>query len=203
MDVLSRGEPAPLSPRPQPVSVPSSPSVPDLLRRSREGDERATGELWSLVYHELHGLAARCMQRQKEAHTLQATALAHEAFLRLAHHSPEGTREDFLALASCAMRSVLVDHARAKQRSKRQLPGLRIDLGAVAEEYEARSLGILELDEALDRLAQIDPPLARIVELRFFGGLTMAEVAARLDMSARTVARQWDLARSWLRKELS
>ena len=165
------------------------------------GDGRDAGDLFSLVYEELHALAERQMGRQGGDHTLQATALVNEAYLRLFGHEWRN-REHFLCVAAKAMRSILVDHARKKKSKKRDGGGRRISLDELAETYTRSARDLMELDEALDRLGEVDPELVRLVELRFFGGLTMEETASLLDISVRTAQREWGVARAWLWREM-
>ncbi|MCB9896639.1 MAG: sigma-70 family RNA polymerase sigma factor [Planctomycetes bacterium] len=177
-----------------------------LLNRLRDGDADAAAELFPLVYDELHRLAARDMQRQPAGHTLQPTALVHEAFLKLVGRTGGASdRAHFFRLAAQAMRSVLVDHARGRRRAKRGGDALRVTLDEplVAESSDARLPDLLDVDEALAELAAVDEPLVRIVELRFFAGLTAAEAADVLGVSSRTVERGWRTARAWLLARLS
>jgi len=169
-------------------------------------DGRGDGDAgeWDAIYRKLYELARWRMSRQAADHTLQATALVHEAFLKL--ERGEGPlpaeHDELVALAASAMRSVLVDHARAKGRTKRPPRERRVELDDFAASYEARAHDLLALDEALVRLAGFDPRMARLVELRFFGGLTMEELAGVLDLPKRTAEREWQTARAWLRREL-
>lgn len=173
-----------------------------LLRRLRGGDTSAAEELLSLVHAELHELARRAMGGQHPGHTLQPTALLNEAWIRLTE-SPgdyEG-RSHFLGVASRAMRTILVDHARRRRAAKRS-GGERVPLDSLVEPYEDRALDLLGLDEALRDLGEVDPELVQLVELRFFGGLTHEEIAGARGCSVRTVERAWSTARSWLRQRL-
>lgn len=176
-----------------------------LLNRMGEGDTGAEGRLFDLVCRELRAEAHRQMRRQPEGHTLQTTALVHEAWLRLVRltGSDWADRRHFLAVASRAMRSVLVDHAKARHRKKRDPGGRKLPLDVVTVAYEERSGDLLSLDAALTRLGEVDPDAVRVVELRFFGGLAMPEVARVIGCSQRTAERQWTFARAWLRKELA
>lgn len=175
-----------------------------LLQRLASGDPAAASELFPLVYAELHRLAERQMASERKDHTLQPTALVHEAYLRLAGGEPAGIadRQHFLCLAARAMRSVLVDHARSRGADKRGGKGLRVTLhdGMVTEESQGPLL--LALDDALAKLGGMDEQLARIVELKFFGGLTIDQTAAALQVSTPTVERGWRLARAWLQGEV-
>ena len=144
------------------------------------------------------------MREQRKDHTLQATALVNEAYLRL-HDGRELAATDrigFLALASTAMRCVLVDHARSRGRDKRQPPGERVPLDALLVAYEDRAVDMLALDEGLERMDAFDPEMARAVEMRFFGGLSAEETAGFLGIPLRTFERRWQAARAWLRAEI-
>jgi RNA polymerase sigma-70 factor (ECF subfamily) len=178
--------------------------VTELLERSRAGDEGAMDELLPLVYEELLQIADRYLVKERNDHTLQATALVHEAYLRLIdqHSRDWQNRGHFLALAATAMRRILVNHAHAHNAAKRGGRQGRVTLHEVAAEMEARAFDLVALDEALQRLAQRDEQSAKIVERRFFAGLTEAEIAQLLGVSTRTVERGWRLARAWLKKEI-
>ncbi len=176
-----------------------------LLARASAGDEQADLELAPLLYGELRRVAERCMGNQGAEHTLQPTALVHEAWMRLSSAGGAAVtdRVHFLRLAARTMRHVLVDHARAKATQKRDVARQRVPLDGVLASFEERSLDVLALSAALEGLAAKDPELARIVELRFFAGLTVEQVADVLGVSARTVHRTWRVARLWLRDELA
>jgi RNA polymerase sigma factor (TIGR02999 family) len=180
-----------------------------LLNRLGRGDRAAEAELLDALYDELHVLAQGYMERQRAGHTLQATALVHEAWMRVSlQEAPSfDGRRQFFALASRAMRAVLVDHARARQASKREahanavrLEGVDAVAGAMADDGQ---LDLVALDGALERLGEIDADLLRLVELRFFGGLSQEEIAELQGVSARTVQRSWRAARAWLHRALS
>ncbi|MCP3919034.1 MAG: sigma-70 family RNA polymerase sigma factor [bacterium] len=175
-----------------------------LLQRMQDGDAGAAQELLPVVYEELHRLAARAMGRQNQDHTLQATALLNEAWIRLveAEGGEWNSRNHFLAVAAKAMRSVLVDHARRRGSEKRGGTHGRVELDRALGLFEQRSTDLLALDDALGELAQMDPILARIVELRFFGGLKNSEIAELEGCSLRTVERGWSTARAWLYQRL-
>ena len=160
-------------------------------------------ELLELTYAELRRLAERHLARERPDHTLQPTALVNEAFLRL--RSAEGItdEEHFLATASRAMRHILVDHARAKGRQKRGGDAERVELDAVVEMFDKSSVDLVALADALDGLEAMDPELARLVELRFFGGLSEDAAANVLGVSRRTASRGWVIAKNWLREKLS
>ena len=178
--------------------------VTRLLGRLSEGDRTAAEELLPLLYGELKGLAVRSMRGERADHTLQPTALVHEAYLRLiGSEAPRfEDRTHFVRLAARAMRNGLVDHARAKKAQKRGSGVEPASLDAVLAVFEEQQLDVLALHEALERLAAMDEPLARLVELRFFAGLTIEETANALGVSTPTVERHWRVARMWLRREL-
>jgi RNA polymerase sigma-70 factor (ECF subfamily) len=182
-----------------------SEEVTTLLRRASAGDSRAADELLPLVYDRLRALAADLMLRERVDHTLQPTALVHEAYLKLVDQTQAcwQDRAHFFSVAAQALRRILVDHARGHARVKRGSGHtiLQLDDGMVAA-YE-ETVDLLSLDDALTRLTEQDKQRARVVELRFFGGLTIDEAAAVLDVSSRTVERQWRYARAWLYRELA
>ena len=162
------------------------------------------------VYDELRRLAANYLRHERPGQTLQATALVHEAFLRLSKEKnhPWKDRTHFLAIAALSMRQILVQRARARHAGKRGGPNadrITLDESVMAERAPGATGGVdvLALDAALERLAALDPHQAKIVELRYFGGLTVEEAADALDISPATVKRHWTLARAWLKKELS
>jgi RNA polymerase sigma-70 factor (ECF subfamily) len=175
-----------------------------LLSEIRRGNRGAESELISLVYDELRRLAAHYMRRERPDHTLQATALVHEAYLRLVKQRevPWQNRAHFFAIAGRLMRRVLVDHARAHCRGKRGGTLQRIPLGETLLFSPERSEELLELDRALILLAEEYPRQSQVVELRHFGGLTVDEVAEVLKVSPKTVKRDWSLARAWLHREI-
>ena len=176
-------------------------TVTRLLRRWHEGDVAAADALLPLVYEQLHGLARRYMRHQRADHTLQATALVHEAWLKVASTADADWqhRRHFIGVAARAMRSVLTDHARSRGRHKRTAAAERVPLDDLVEELEERAHDLVALDEALARLAEHEPHLVRLVELRFFGGLTMPEIAEALERSLRSIERDWRDARTLLR----
>jgi RNA polymerase sigma-70 factor, ECF subfamily len=183
--------------------------VDELLAASRRGDPTALDRLLPLLYAELHTIAERHMRGERPDHTLQPTALVNEAFLRMSggkSRSPArggfSDRTHFLRAASRAMRQVLVDHARARRAAKRG-GGIRITLDESLAAERDHDVDLLVLDDALDRLAAAEPRWARVVELRYFGGLEIAEVAAVLEISPATAKRDWQFARAWLAKVLS
>jgi RNA polymerase sigma factor (TIGR02999 family) len=175
-----------------------------LLNAWRDGDSKALDRLIPLIYADLRRVAARFMHREHDCGTLQATALLHEAYLRLAKEQDRSweNRSHFLGVAAQIMRNILVDHARAASRLKRG-GGLKpIALDAAAPVRFNSPEELLALDQALDRLAKIDPRAGHIVELRYFVGLEHEETAAVLGVSETTVKREWSAARAWLQKEL-
>lgn len=155
------------------------------------------------VYQDLRELARKFLNRQSPGHTLQPTALVHEAYLRLARQQQSGVNsKHFFAMSVKAMRSVLVDHARNRNRLKRGGDLNRVPLDDIVDLYQQRAIDLVALDEALVRLSQVNEEQAKLVELRFFGGFTENEVANMLGVSSRTVTRLWRRARAWLRHEL-
>jgi RNA polymerase sigma factor (TIGR02999 family) len=177
----------------------------EILSGVTAGDAVATERLFRLLYGDLRELAARFLQKERRGHTLQPTALVHEAFLKLVDQSRvdwQG-KTHFFAIGAQAMRRVLVDHARGRQRAKRGGDRQRIVLDEHVALSPQRDEDVLALEEALERLAEQDPRQASIVEMRFFGGMTVAEVAEVLDVSKRTVESEWTMVRAWLKRELS
>ncbi len=184
--------------------LPPKEEVTQLLIAYGQGDRQALDRLLPVVYSELHGIAARQMRRERADHTLNATALVHEAYLKLMDQNQISwqNRAHFFAIAARAMRQVLISYARKHNAEKRGggtpntlLDGKEISLGERADE-------LLALDEALTHLAGFDERLAQVVEYRFFGGLTIEETAALLDVSTMTVKRDWNKAKAWLYREL-
>jgi RNA polymerase sigma factor (TIGR02999 family) len=185
-------------------------AVAGMLGDLRDGDRAALDDLFALVYEELHALARRQRRRWQGDHTLNTTALVHEAYVKLVAQRRiyvEG-RAHFLALASRAMRHILCNHARAARAWKRGGGVERLSLDAMdvpaaaASSAEEHSEVLLALDEALRRLEQVDARQSRVVECRFFGGLTIEETAAALGISPRTVKRDWQVAQAWLNREI-
>ena len=174
-----------------------------ILARMRQGDARAASELFDLVYENLRALARSCFQGQQPEHTLQPTALVHEAFVKLAKSSPP-TWEDrahFFAVAATAMRQILKDYARGKRTLKRGAGGERVTLSGI-KSTSPSIVDIFAFDDVLSELAELDERQARIVELRFFGGLTVPEVAKVLELSTRTIENEWRRVRAWLSMRL-
>jgi len=168
-------------------------------------DPAHSAPLDALLYAELRALAADFLRRERSNHTLQPTALVHEAWIRLSDQvgSPWDNRAQFFAIAAQAMRRILIDHARRRQADKRGVGRQRITLASdITPPLDAAEVDLLALDDALDRLAALDARQAKIVELRFFAGLTVDEVAEAIGVSARTVAGDWRLARAWLSRAL-
>ena len=179
--------------------------ITGLLQRWRDGDPRALDELTPLVYDELHQLAAPYMRRERPDHTLQPTALVHEAFVRLTalRKANFENRAHFYGAAAHIMRRILVDHARRRGTAKRGKGDATVRLDdALALGIDTR-LDLVSLDDALKQLTTIAERPARVVELRFFGGLTVEETAAVLDIAPATVKRHWAFARAWLHRELN
>jgi RNA polymerase sigma-70 factor, ECF subfamily len=182
----------------------TSAEVTVLLAQLVQGDQQAASRLMPAVYRELRQMAARYMRREREDHTLQATALVHEAYLKLVDQTSANwqNRAHFFAVASQVMRHILIDHARANLREKRGggCQVIQIDEGLAFSPEQSEEL--LEVDAALQRLSELDPRQGKIVELRFFGGLTVEETAAVLGISPKTVKRDWSVAKAWLHGEL-
>ncbi|HRX83895.1 MAG TPA: ECF-type sigma factor [Phycisphaerae bacterium] len=181
------------------------PDVTMLLERVAAGDSAVADELLPIVYADLRAVAGGQFRGQRSDHTLQPTALVHEAYLRLVRAPGEGfkNRAHFMAVAATAMRQILRDHARAKSAAKRDSGGARVDLDQVVTPSGQQVLDAVELNDALTRLEEADPRMARIVDLWFFGGLTTEEIAELQGTSSRTVKRLWRQARAWLNSELS
>jgi RNA polymerase sigma factor (TIGR02999 family) len=186
--------------------------VTRILEQIQQGDPAAANQLLPLVYDELRKLAAQKLAQEKPGQTLQATALVHEAYLRLVgnqapdtkHPTPDwNSRGHFFAAAAEAMRRILVESARRKKRIKHGVSHQRIDLESGCLVTSAPPLDLVALDEALCRLAETEPAKAELVKLRFFAGLTMPEAAAALDISLATAERYWTFAKSWLYAELA
>jgi RNA polymerase sigma factor (TIGR02999 family) len=182
----------------------STDDVSALLIRWRSGDREALDQLTPIVYSELRRIAARYLRAERRGHTLQTTALAHEAFLKLARQPPINwqDRAHFFAVAARIIRQILVDYARASHRDKRG--GAKpLVLDEALHISDRRSVELIALDDALEALAKLDPQQSRVVELRFFAGLTVEETAEVLSVSRATVNRDWVTARAWLLRELS
>jgi len=179
--------------------------VTDLLVRYRAGDRLAEAQLVEAVYAELRSLAAACLRNERRDHTLQPTALVHEAFLRMAGSNQPvwQNRAHFFGVAARLMRQILVDYARRHRTQKRGGPDETLTLDEALSFTKEKSSEIVMLDEALLRLSEQDERQARIVEMKFFGGLEVDEIAEVLDVSTRTVKRDWTMARAWLHQEIT
>lgn len=190
-----------------PQGTPDPGEVTQILAALRDGDAKAYDELFPLVYGELRRAADILLAREFEQHTLQPTALVHEVYLKLVRSgAPDASsRAHFLGIAARAMRQVLVDHARRRKAAKRGKGEVFVTLGDHAEASAAAPDAdtMVALDDALADLAQMDERLAKVVELRFFGGLTEEEVATTLGVTSRTVQRDWAKARAWLHARIS
>jgi RNA polymerase sigma factor (TIGR02999 family) len=176
-----------------------------ILGRARTGDEQAKGELIALVYDELRRVASGLMRRERADHTLSPTGVVHEAVIRLlggAVFDKAADRSYLFASAARAMREILVDHARRRAADRRGGDRRRVPLDRVVESFEAKELDVIALHEALDRLAEWNERQSQVITLRYFGGLTMSEVAESLGVSVVTVERDWRLARAWLGGQL-
>jgi RNA polymerase sigma-70 factor (ECF subfamily) len=182
----------------------SSSQITELLIQWSEGNAAARDELIPLVYGELRRLARQCLARQRRNHTLQSTALVHEAYLRLVDCDSVHwqSRAQFFALAAQLMRRILVDHARACNAAKRKGSGLTLTLDHAAALPKKAEIDLVALDSALKGLAELDTRQAQIVELRFFGGLSIEDSSHVLGVSPATVKREWATARAWLCQEL-
>ena len=178
--------------------------VTGMLRAWQAGDVAARDELIAVLYQELHQRAASRLRGERPGHSLQPTALVNEAYLRLVgqRRTSWQNRAHFLAVASEMMRRILVDHARRRKMAKRSGRWARVTLGDAAAAGKPRDIDLLDLDRALDRLAEFDARKAKIAELRYFGGLSLEETAVALDVSMATVERDWQAARAWLLSQL-
>ena len=187
------------------ADVPAPGEVTQLLDQLSEGRPQAFDALLPVVYGELRRQAGRHLRRERANHTLQPTALVHEAYMRLVdqRNLRWQNRAHFFAIAAQAMRRILVDHARAQARVKRGGPKAQVTLDEAMLAAEQKSIDAIALDEALQRLAALDERQARVVELRFFGGLSVEEVAEVLKISPATIKREWSMAKAWLHGELT
>jgi RNA polymerase sigma factor (TIGR02999 family) len=186
------------------MTTPSQ-TLTQLLSAWSDGDKAALEQLMPLVYHELHRLAARHLASERAGHTLQATALVNEAYLRLIDqkHVRWQNRAHFLGIAAQMMRRILVDHARARHYAKRGGGAPVVSLHEAPEVSVEQASDLIAVDDALTRLSELDARKGRVVELRFFGGLTVEETAEVLQISPNTVLREWATAKAWLHRELS
>jgi RNA polymerase sigma factor (TIGR02999 family) len=187
-----------------PDSEPEAPEITGLLHAWRAGSQDALPELWEAVYSEVHRMARCYLRNERPSHTLQATALINEAYLKLAggHPIELQDRVHFFALTATIMRRTLVDYARVHSRAKRGGDGRRVDFSealTVSGQFDSE---LTRLDDALLALEQFDSRKARVVEMRYFGGLTAAEIATVLGVSPQTVHLDWSLAKAWLNREL-
>jgi RNA polymerase sigma factor (TIGR02999 family) len=186
------------------VKARSSKEITQLLVAWSNGHQEVLTELMPLVYDELRRLAAHHLRRERPDHTLQPTALVHEAYLRLVGQTQVHwqNRAHFFGIAANLMRQILVNHALSHRAAKRGGTALRLTLDEAADFSKEQGLDLVALDEALDRLAAIDARSARVVELRFFGGMSVDEMAEVLKVSHMTISRDWEFAKAWLLREL-
>ncbi len=183
----------------------SSHDVSDLLIKWSQGDKAALNRLTPLIYDELHRLAKRYFRQERPDHTLQATALVHEAYLQLVNQRQVRwqNRAHFIGLAAQFMRRILVQHARRHQAGKRRRAAHKLTLDESLDLSTERDINLMAIDESLTALELLDPQQGRIVELRFFGGLTVDETAEVLGVSPRTVDREWRMVKAWLKSQLA
>jgi RNA polymerase sigma factor (TIGR02999 family) len=187
------------------MTTPSEKEVTQLLVAWSNGDRAALEQLTPLIYSELHQMAHRQLGRERRGHTLQTTALVHEAYLRLIDQKEVRwqNRAHFFAIAARMMRRILVDYARARHVAKRGGGAQQVSLEEALEVSDERAADVIALDEALLALAELDSRKSRIIELRFFGGLSIEETAEVLGVSPGTVMRDWTFAKAWLQREIS
>ena len=187
-----------------PMSTPSQEEVTALLNDWTNGDQEALNRLMPLVYDELHRLASRHLRHERTGHTLQTTALVHEAYLKLVDQKSASwqNRLQFFAAAAKVMRHILVDYARSRKAVKRGGDYCRLSLDEALISAEEDDPDLLALDEALNELAALDPQQSRVVELRVFAGLTVNDTAQALGISPRTVKREWSMAKAWLHRQI-
>jgi RNA polymerase sigma factor (TIGR02999 family) len=183
----------------------SSHEVTRMLLDWSRGDQQALDRLMPLLYDELRLIARRYLRRERQDHTLQTTALVHEAFIRLIDQQQVSwqNRAHFFAIAAQMMRRILVDHARGQQADKRGGEAPKLSLDEAMDVAEQQAVDLIALDDALSTLTRLDAQQCRIVELRYFGGLTVEETAEALRISPATVKREWSMAKAWLHRELS
>jgi RNA polymerase sigma factor (TIGR02999 family) len=184
--------------------TPSREDLSGLLNDWSNGDQDALNRLMPLVYEELHRLASRYLRHERVGHTLQTTALVHEAYLKLVDQKKANwqSRIQFFAAAAKVMRHVLVDYARSRKAAKRGGAYCRLSLDEATVSSEEKDADLLSLNEALNHLSEIDPQQSRVVELRVFGGLTVEDTAQALGISPRTVKREWSMAKAWLHQQI-
>ncbi len=187
------------------MSSSASPDVTQLLHNWSNGDQRALEDLMPLVYGELRRLAGAYLRRERQNHTLQSTALVHEAFMRLVNQQDVRwqSRAHFFAIAAQMIRRILVDYARSQRAEKRGAGAVKLELDAALAVPLKTDIDLVLLNDALDRLAELDPRQSRIVELRFFAGLSIEETAEVMQLSPATIKREWTSARAWLFREIS
>ena len=178
--------------------------VTALLREWSNGDQEALNKLMPLVYHELRRVARRHLHHERQGHTLQTTALVHEAYLKLVDQKNISweNQVQFFAASAQVMRHILVDHARSRKALKRGGENVRLSLDEMKLSSDEKDADLLTLNEALNNLAVMDSQQGRVVELRVFGGLTVEETAEALQISPRTVKREWSMAKAWLHRQL-
>ena len=184
--------------------TPSREDLNGLLTDWSNGDQDALNRLMPLVYEELHRLASRYLRHERVGHTLQTTALVHEAYLKLVDQKKANwqSRVQFFAAAAKVMRHVLVDYARSRKAAKRGGAYCRLSLDEATVSAQEKDADLLSLNEALNHLSEIDPQQSRVVELRVFGGLTVEDTAQALGISPRTVKREWSMAKAWLHQQI-
>ena len=180
-------------------------NITDLLVSYGRGDKESLDKLMPVVYDELRRQAARYLRREQPGHTLQTTALIHEAYVRMVdqRNVQWQNRAHFFGIAAQMMRRILVDHARTKKRAKRGGSDIRVSLDDATVAVKGQDLDVVAVDEALTRLEKFDKQQSRVVELRFFSGLTVEETAEVMGISPATVKRDWSMAKAWLHRELS
>ena len=188
-----------------PIPSPPPQEITQLLVDWNNGNQAALDQLTPLVYTELRQLAHRYMRRERLGHTMQTTALIHEAYLRLVDQTKVRweNQAHFFGIAARLMRQILIEHARSHTRAKRGGGAVTLSLDEAALVSQARAAELLALNDALERLAAVDPRKSRVVELRFFGGLSVEEAARVLNIAPNTVLRDWRLAKAWLHREIS
>ncbi len=186
------------------MSEPSDDQVTLLLQQASKGSRDAVDRLLPLVYDELRRIASDYLYRERADHTLQPTAIVHEAYLRLVNQQSAGwnDRTQFFAVAAKIMRRILVDHARSRKAAKRGGGKRKSEFDDALAVFEERAIDLVALDEVLNKLADVDERKSRVVELRFFGGLSVEETSRILNVPLRTVERDWTFAKAWLRSKL-
>jgi RNA polymerase sigma factor (TIGR02999 family) len=186
------------------MKTPPDSELTDLLVRWSNGNEAALDQILPFVERELHRIARAQMNRESPGHTLQTTALVNEAYLKLIDQKKVKwqNRAHFFAIAATLMRRILLDHAKSQQRAKRGGQALHVSLTDALANHGSKSEDLILLDEALNGLAKVDPQKSRIVEMRYFGGLSAEEIAEVLGVSVVTVRRHWQFAKAWLRREI-